>query len=223
MFTDNAPAPQESCLVLLSGGLDSAVTLALAKLNSKTLYTLTFNYGQKHDREAESAQKLSNHYNTMHFSVYDISLRAFKGLNKSDDVTPMPFGLMPQTWKPGRNIMFLSYAGAFCVQHSIHMIAVGIHAEDQPGYPDCGSTFLCVMESVLQLGLSHPLSIWAPLLNKDKPRIVELGCELGVPFEMTWSCYEGGEKPCMECDACARRAAAFATMAKKDPLLKEEK
>jgi len=223
MFTDNAPAPQESCLVLLSGGLDSAVVLALAKLNCKTIYTLSFSYGQKHEREHESATNLANHYNTMHYTSYDINLRSFKGLRETDDTLPMPFGLMPRTWKPGRNIMFLSYAGAFCVEHSIHMIAVGIHQEDQPGYPDCSGTFLCVMESVLQLGLSHPLSIWAPLLNKDKAYIVSLGGELEVPFELTWSCYEGGEKPCGKCDACIRRAAAFATMAKKDPLLKEEK
>ena len=226
MFTDNAPAPQDSCLVLLSGGLDSAVALALAVRNSKSVYAITFDYGQKHKREIESAKVLTKAYRpsgVVHYIVYDISLRQFKGLRDSDSTEPTFPQLLPQTWKPGRNIMFLAYAGAFCVEHSIHLIAVGIHAGDQPGYPDCTVNFLGQMEHALHLGLAHPLEIWAPLLHYKKHQIVALGKTLEVPFELTWSCYEGGEEPCGKCDACIRRTDAFKVNNATDPLLKEAK
>lgn len=221
MFVSNPPAPQRKTLVLLSGGLDSATVLALARLNTcSKVFTLSFDYGQTHTKELDSARRLSEHYNTCHLVVQMLSLHMLSGptdasaVEYQDDV-----GLLPETWKPGRNIMFLTFAGAYAWEHDIHVIALGVHQEDYPGYPDCRLEFLTHMEQTLRQGLAHPVELWTPLLHMNKTQIVELGLKSKVPYELTWSCYKGGEKPCGKCDACIRRASAFKANKTKDPAL----
>ena len=224
MYSTTSPARQSSYLVLCSGGLDSAVALALAKRNAKpgrNLYTMSFDYGQKHIRELSSAQQLHIYYDTHHIIHNIPALEAYSGLRKGDPMEmeqEVSWGLMPRTWKPARNIVMLSIAAAALWTFDISIVVGGWHQEDYPGYPDCRAGFLRDMETALEEGTSHPIRIWAPLLHKTKQEIVALGYELGVPFEKTWSCYAGGEKPCHECDACVRREAAFVNLGRIDPL-----
>lgn len=231
MFTSNPPAPHDSAVVVLSGGLDSAVALALARLNTcHSLKTITFHYGQVHLRETTPARELSKHYNAQHHMIYEsnlnfydeedrtIGIRTSLATEKFAKLAKRP-PLVPRTWTPGRNIIFLTHAAMYAWWAGSNIVVAGIHSQDQPGYPDCRLDFLQNMEYALQAGLGYTLSLWMPLLNKTKAEIVQLGFDLGVPFEKTWSCYVGEEEPCGKCDACIRRAKAFATVGKKDPLL----
>jgi len=235
MYSTHPPAPHDHTLVLLSGGLDSAVTLALARQNTcSKLFTISFNYKQRHSKELLLADELSIHYETIHMELPMPELDFFTGLKATEEVTPgtrFPRGfenlpgvdrpdipLLPRTWKPGRNIMFFAFAGAYAWWEGINLLACGVHQEDQPGYPDCSELFLRDMEMTLQSGLSYTINIWAPLLNMNKAEIVTLGSKLGVPFKLTWSCYAGEDKPCRKCDACIRRERAFATAGIKDPV-----
>jgi 7-cyano-7-deazaguanine synthase len=131
------------------------------------------------------------------------------------------WGLIPQTWKPARNIVMLSIAAAEAWTQDTSIIVGGWHQEDYPGYPDCREEFLTSMEQSLELGTAHPIRIWAPLLHMSKTQIVKLGLELQVPFDHTWSCYAGKSEPCRLCDACVRREAAFVKNGMIDPLLKD--
>ena len=209
MFVKPGPSPQDKTLVLLSGGMDSAVALHLAKANTCVkLYTLSFDYGQTHRIELDSAKRLAAHYKTNH-RVFRVNLSALKapmhaGFEGVPDFTVAP------TWKPNRNAIFLTIAGAFAWKLGCTVIVGGWHATDQPGYPDCTPHFLQSMETTLQFGLAMPIAVWAPLLWTTKVGIWKLGRELGVPLETTWSCYfptpEG--QPCLACDACKRREEA---------------
>lgn len=231
MFSDKAPAPHDKTLVLLSGGLDSAVTLALAKANTcKQVFTMSFDYGQKHVKELLCSKALAEHYDTNHRVVPVSNLQNYSGLRPEDSVEPATISgadsslpLLPRTWKPGRNMLFLTHGAIFAWWAGIHLMAVGVHSEDQPNYPDCGEFFLICIEQALQAGMSYTFNIWAPLLKMDKVDIVGLGLSMGVPFEKTWSCYAGGEVPCGKCDACTRRAHGFLGCGVNDPLLKEVK
>lgn len=235
MYSSHPPAPHDKTLVLLSGGLDSAVALALARQNTcGKLYTMAFDYKQRHKKELLMADELAAYYKAIHIEFPLPALDFFTGLKGTDEVTPgtrfpdafegLPgihkegVPLLPRTWKPGRNIAFFSLAGAYAWWEGINLISCGIHAEDQPGYPDCSGLFLTNMEQTLQSGLSYTVNIWAPLLNMNKTEIVHLGSKLEVPFKFTWSCYAGGDKPCLKCDACIRRAKAFARADIEDPV-----
>jgi len=218
-----SPCPGQTTLVILSGGLDSAVTLALARANTAPLqlFALSFDYGQKHVKELSCAHELAEHYSVCHFRHY-VDLTRFRGLNLHEGTPPAPddeINLIPPTWKPNRNVIMLAIAGAYLPENHINILAGGWHQEDYPGYPDCRYQTLSFMELTLSHSLAMPIAIWAPLLYKSKAEIVRLGTKLHVPFQLTWSCYAGGEKPCHKCDACIRRERAFTMNDMKDPLL----
>jgi len=224
MFTHISPAPQDNTLVVLSGGLDSATVLALAKLNTrKDLCTISFDYGQKHVRELEGIEKLCDYYEVnKQFTRSITALAELPGLQKKDNPTglsPVPGILLPDTWKPGRNMVFLAIAFSYAYTLGCSVVAMGVHQEDYPGYPDCRDTFLEAMEIASIRALASPIALWTPLLYFDKAAIVKLGLQLKVPYELTWSCYKGGTTPCGECDACIRRNQAFQANDMVDPLL----
>lgn len=220
MYARTAPAPQKKMLVVLSGGLDSATALNLAILNSQEIAVLNFNYNQRHDREIKSALALCEHYSIKERYFFESPDLAF--------IHP-PFKyiggglepLLPVTWKPGRNMVFLAYATSLSYTVGASIVVTGIHQEDYPGYPDCRELFLANMEITAQAALSTPIQLWTPFLHKTKTEIVKLGIELGTPYRLTWTCYLGGEKPCHTCDACIRRERAFVDNGTTDPLLKE--
>jgi len=223
MFTDEAPAPQNRTYVIASGGLDSAVVLHLAAKNSHAVTVLTFDYDQRHIKELEYQRRMNEHLREVGgYDIFELQVPMKEltllgaGMHAVPTDAPHP-SLIPPTWLPGRNLILLTYAAAYGYPFSSVLVA-GIHAEDTPGYPDCRPNALRHLEVAIEEGLGSPFALWLPLLNKTKAEIVKLGQELGVPFNLTWSCYEGGERACGKCDACIRRLAAFKANGLKDPL-----
>jgi len=219
----------KKAIVLLSGGLDSAVMLYYVRRKNYKVTCLTFNYNQKHKREIESAKRLVKLIKTGHILI-NIELPS-KSSSLIDKMKPIPRGSstkinkirIPTTYVPARNIIFLSYALSYAEAERADNIFIGVNAIDYSGYPDCRPEFLRAFKRMSKLGTKRgiqgqPVDIIAPLLNKSKAEIVRLGSRLDVPFEYTWSCYKGGEKPCGQCDSCRLRAKGFKEAGIKDPL-----
>jgi 7-cyano-7-deazaguanine synthase len=211
-----AIAPQKKMLVVLSGGLDSATALGLAAKNAEKIATLTFNYGQRHVREIDSAKTLQDYYGVIEHYFFDTPDLGI--IHRPFQYEGGPEPLLPKTWKPGRNMIFLAYATSLAYSIGATATVTGVHADDTPGYPDCRPLFMNFMENAAQQALATPMVIWNPLLYLNKTEIVKLGLQFGVPYQFTWTCYIGGEKPCHKCDACVRRERAFGENGCIDPL-----
>ena len=223
-------------LVLFSGGLDSTTALALAikKHGSKNVIALSVSYGQKHTKEIESAKRITEFYNVQHLFI-DLSL-IFQYSNCSllqqstEDIPKESYekqiketnGEKPvSTYVPFRNGLFLASASTIALSNNCKIIYYGAHADDSAGfaYPDCSPQFNNAMNEAVYEGSGHQLRIEAPFVNSTKADIVKTGLELGVPYELTWSCYEGKDKPCMKCGTCIDRAKAFEENGIKDPAI----
>ena len=212
-------------VVLLSGGLDSATCLYIAKKSGFRCFCLIFDYGQRHRREIESAQKISRKAGCA-FEVLKINL-PWKGsaLLGRNGIIPRRGKEIPSTYVPARNIIFLSFALSFAEIIKASAIFIGAHTQDYSGYPDCRPEFFRAFAQAAKCGTrtgveKRRISIRTPLLHKGKADIIRLGCSLHVPFELTWSCYRGDLVPCQECDSCSYRAKGFREAGLKDPLLK---
>ncbi|MEW6556454.1 MAG: 7-cyano-7-deazaguanine synthase QueC [Elusimicrobiota bacterium] len=216
-------------VVLLSGGLDSATALFIAK-KKYTTYCLIFDYGQRHKKEIESAQKIAS----ITGCKYQIVKIAFpwKGSSLIDKTKKIPYNKIigdsiPSTYVPGRNTIFLSYALSYAETIGAIKIFIGANAVDFSGYPDCRPQYYKSFNRILYNGTKTKgetkggtkIKIETPLLYKTKKEIVELGFKYKVPFELTWSCYSGKKYPCGKCDACILRANGFAKANRKDPIL----
>lgn len=206
-------------MVLLSGGLDSATTLFLARKKFQC-YCLIFDYGQKHRREIESAKKIARLTKTKYY-VIKISL-PWKGSSLLDSQQKIPShqlnkigtGKIPSTYVPARNTIFLSFAVSFAEAVGAENIFIGANQLDFSGYPDCRPKYYQSFQKVVQMGTKagsdgKNIKIVTPLINMTKEEIIRLGMKLKVPFNLTWSCYEGGTKPCGKCDACLLREKGF--------------
>lgn len=219
-------------VVLLSGGLDSATALYVAIRDGHSPIGLSVHYGQLHGRELESAKKIASSLQLEHW-IIPLSL-PWGGSALTDSRIPVPKGRgekemtreIPATYVPARNSVFLSLAASLAETRGARAIYFGANALDYSGYPDCRPEFIEAFEEMMMLGTKigveskeRPLRIIAPLLHLSKAGIVRLGRELGVPFEWTWSCYEGREFPCGECDSCILRAKGFQEAGIEDPLL----
>ena len=223
-------------LVLLSGGVDSATCLALAvnEYGSENVIALSIYYGQKHNKEIEAAHNIAAHYGVrlreldlaLIFSDSDCSL--LKGSNEDipkesyADQLKETNGSPVSTYVPFRNGLFLSSAASIALSNDCSVIYYGAHSDDAAGnaYPDCSSDFNDAMNRAIFLGSGDQLTIKAPFVDLTKADIVKIGLELNVPYELTWSCYEGGEKPCGCCGTCRDRIAAFKANGVTDPLIK---
>ncbi|MFH1397361.1 MAG: 7-cyano-7-deazaguanine synthase QueC [Candidatus Omnitrophota bacterium] len=206
-------------IVLLSGGLDSAVTLYFAKKFGLEPHCLIFDYGQRHKREIVFARKIALKAGCK-FKIVKIYL-PWKGSSLLDSkikVTGSPghrdTSNIPNTYVPARNIIFLSLALSWAEAIGSEMIFIGAHAQDYSGYPDCRPEFFKSFDQVIKTGTKagvkkKGIRVITPLLNKNKADIIRLGNYLGVPFELTWSCYSGGKSPCGKCDSCYYRAKGF--------------
>jgi len=210
--------PSKKAVVLLSGGLDSATTLYIAKSEGYLCHCLVFDYGQRHRREIEAAKKISRLAGCP-LEIIKIVL-PWKGSALLDDKIKLPNSKaktpnqIPVTYVPGRNIIFLSFALSFAEGISANAIFIGAHAQDYSGYPDCRPEFYAAFKKVVSTGTkagveNKGIKIRTPLINMTKAEIIRLGNKLGVPFESTWSCYEGGKKPCGRCDSCYFRVKGF--------------
>jgi 7-cyano-7-deazaguanine synthase len=201
-------------IVLLSGGLDSAVTLYFAKSLEFECRALIFDYGQRHRREIEAAKKVAKAARVK-FQVIKISL-PWKGSSLLDkrSIARSKGPMIPSTYVPARNIIFLSFALSFAEATGANAIFIGAHAQDYSGYPDCRPEFFRAFSKVALTGTKagvekKGIEIKAPLLDMGKAEIIRLGSRLKVPFELTWSCYKGARTPCGVCDSCHYRNKGF--------------
>ncbi|MHC1680890.1 MAG: 7-cyano-7-deazaguanine synthase QueC [Methanomassiliicoccales archaeon] len=215
-------------ICLLSGGLDSTVTLAYALHQGFEVTALTINYGQRHKRELDAARAVAAHYKVPHI-IMEFPLTGFRSA-LTDDSIPIPdrkpedIGYdIPETYVPARNIVFLSLAAGLAESVDASAVFIGANAIDYSGYPDCRPEFFQAFENMLEVGtkrgvLGHPVSIEHPILKMTKAEIVKLGLKLEAPLHLTWSCYRGGEKACGHCDSCVLRLKGFKEAGVKDPV-----
>jgi 7-cyano-7-deazaguanine synthase len=216
-------------LVVLSGGLDSTVCMALADGEATGApLALTFDYGQRHRTELDRAAGVAGHYRAEHL-VVAIDTSAWGGSALTDSSIAVPTdgvgGGIPVTYVPARNSIFLSVALGVAEARGLDAVWIGVNAVDYSGYPDCRPEFIEAFRGVAATGQKRgvegdPIAIRAPLIETTKAGIVELGIELGAPLGLTWSCYLGGDTPCGECDACLLRAGGFAQAGVADPALR---
>ena len=225
----------EKALVLFSGGLDSSTCLAMAveKYGAENVVALSVFYGQKHKKEVEAAKKVADYYKverltvdlTQIFKYSDCSL--LEGSkneipeNSYDEQLKETDGKPVSTYVPFRNGLFISTAASVALSKGCSVIYYGAHSDDAAGsaYPDCSDEFNNAMADAVYIGSGKQLEIKAPFVNLTKADIVKEGLRLKVPYELTWSCYEGGDKPCGKCGTCIDRAKAFEKNGVKDPAL----
>ena len=227
-------------LVLSSGGVDSTTALGMAidKYGKENVIALSISYGQKHDKEIQAAKAVAAYYGIEQLFL-DLSL-IFQYSNSSllkqstEEIPEESYseqikateGNKPvSTYVPFRNGLFLSSAASIALSKDCGVIYYGAHADDAAGcaYPDCSPVFNNAMNEAIWEGSGRQLRIEAPFVNMNKADVVRIGLELGVPYELTWSCYEGGEKPCGKCGTCIDRAAAFAANGVEDPAIRGHK
>lgn len=196
-------------VVLLSGGLDSAVVLAMA-LRDGEVSALTIDYGQRHRREIESAKAVADYYAVPHL-VAKVDPAVFGGSALTcDREVPDGAAVEPDaTYVPARNTVLLALATARAESIGARCIAIGANADDAGGYPDCRRKYLESFREVLLTGTVGHVWLTAPLLGYAKNDVVDLARQIGVPIELTWSCYRGGDDPCGTCGACELRNEAM--------------
>ncbi len=218
-------------VVLTSGGLDSATTLAIAKADAFDVYALSFAYGQRHQIEVEAAARVSRSLGILQHRIITIDLRAFGGSALTDNI-PVPRDRSPEdrqagipmTYVPARNTIFLSYALAWAEVLGARHIFIGVNAIDYSGYPDCRPEFITAFNRAANLGTREGVegrgfTIHAPLINLTKAEIIARGVGLGVDFGLTISCYDPGPRgeACGHCDSCRIRLSGFAENGLADP------
>jgi 7-cyano-7-deazaguanine synthase len=219
-------------VVLLSGGLDSTTTLAIAKSQGLELYALTFLYGQRHAVEVEAARTIATKMQVARHILLPIDLRQFGGSALTADI-PVPKDRRPEemdhgipiTYVPARNTIFLSLALAWAEVLGCNDIFLGVNALDYSGYPDCRPEFIQAFEKMANLATKvgvegrQNMHIHTPLIQMSKREIIQSGLELGVDYGLTISCYDPAAdgKACGRCDACLLRAKGFAEAGVQDP------
>ena len=221
-------------LVLVSGGVDSTTCLGMAvkEYGSENVVGLSIFYGQRHDKEIKAADAVCEHYNVEHITLDLSTMFQFSDctlLQHSDGEIPEESyaeqlaktdGKPVSTYVPFRNGLFLSSASAIALSKGCSKIYYGAHSDDAAGnaYPDCSEAFNNAMNTAIYEGSGKQLEIVAPFISLTKAQVVKKGLEIGVPYELTWSCYEGHEKACGKCGTCIDRKAAFELNGVTDPI-----
>ena len=212
-----------SRVIVLSGGMDSAVALWWAKQQGHVAHAVSIDYGQRHRKEIQYAAHLSSLTNTPHTVVDMCSLKGLlPGSALTDDSVDIPKGhyadpTMRATVVPNRNMVLLSVAVAAAGAHDATHVVYGAHAGDHPIYPDCRPEFIEAMRRACSVCWYEPIELEAPFVDKTKAEVAALGEALGVPWEATWSCYEGGDTHCGICGTCVERREAFHLAEVHDP------
>jgi 7-cyano-7-deazaguanine synthase len=225
---------EKRAVVLLSGGLDSATTLAIARSEGFQCYALTFRYGQRHQREIEAAKKVADSFEVIEHRCIDVDLAQFGGSTLTDSAVEVPKdradlgkpGRIPPTYVPARNTIFLSYALAWAEVLGAFDIFIGVNAIDYSGYPDCRAEFISAFERVANLATAAAVKrkgrchIHTPIIDMTKAQIILTGTKLGVDYSLTHSCYDPDEqgRSCSRCDSCRLRLKGFAEAGLKDPI-----
>ncbi len=222
----------KKAVILLSGGLDSATTLAIAKSRGFKCFALTFRYGQKHSIETKAAKKIAGFLGAFQHIIIDISPSIFKNSALTDKSIKVPLdrkidpSKIPVTYVPARNTIFLSYALAFAESIGSFDIFIGVNATDYSGYPDCRGEYIKAFEKMANLATAAAVQkkgrykIHTPIIKMSKSQIIKTGVSLGVDYSLTHSCYNPGKngKPCGRCDSCRLRLNGFAQAGLKDPI-----
>ena len=218
-------------VVLLSGGLDSATTLALAIREGFDAHALSFDYGQRHRIEVTAARRVAASLGAREHRIAKIDLRIFGGSALTDEISvpknqeAKSANAIPITYVPARNTIFLSYALAWCEVLGAADIFIGVNAIDYSGYPDCRPAFLAAFEELARVATKAGVEgtrfqIHAPLVSMSKSQIIQKGTELGVDFSLTHSCYDPVEDhlACGACDSCRLRLEGFRAVGLEDPI-----
>ena len=210
---------QKKAVVLLSGGLDSATVAAQAQVDGYDVVALSLFYGQRHERELDAARAIVQALKIQEHHLLDVNLSQWGGSSLTDKSLAVPIegsmsDAIPSTYVPGRNTVFISIALSLAEAKQAEAIYLGINAVDYSGYPDCRPEYLAAFQALAQLSSKagiegHAPRLVAPLVMDSKVDIVHRALRLGVPIELTWSCYQGGEVPCGVCDSCRIRDRAL--------------
>ena len=208
-----------TAIALLSGGLDSTTAAALAVEAGDRVIGLSFDYGQRHRCELEAAATLASRLGLVEHHVIQVNLASWGGSSLTDAAQAIPVGgveegVIPSTYVPGRNTVFISLGLSLAEARDAHRIVLGVNAVDYSGYPDCRPDYLEAFQTLADLSSKvgregRGPQLWAPLVTWSKQRIVEEALRLNVPIAETWSCYSGGERPCGVCDSCRIRDDAL--------------
>jgi len=209
----------KKAVILLSGGLDSATAAAQAIADGYEAIAISFRYGQRHERELLAAKQVADALNIKEHFVVDVNLAQWGGSALTDANIDVPTegvqaGEIPITYVPGRNTVFIAIALSLAEAQGAEAIYLGINAVDYSGYPDCRPDYLEAFQKLAALSSKvgvegHAPKLIAPLVMDSKTDIVRRARHLGVPIEITWSCYQGGEVPCGVCDSCRIRDKAI--------------
>jgi 7-cyano-7-deazaguanine synthase len=218
-------------VILLSGGLDSSTVLYQAKADGYECYAISFDYQQRHRKELEAARAIAKAAHVKEHQVVNFDLRPWGGSALTDNALDLPEHRslaemsenIPVTYVPARNTIFLSFGLSYAEALNAERVYLGVNALDYSGYPDCRPDYIQAMQQVFKLGTKQgregqSIQIVAPLIDLKKTEIIELGNQLGVPWEKTWSCYAGAALACGVCDSCRLRLAAFAELKLQDLL-----
>ncbi|MHC4325212.1 MAG: 7-cyano-7-deazaguanine synthase QueC [Planctomycetota bacterium] len=224
----------KKAVILLSGGLDSATTLAIARSNGFQCYAMSFVYGQRHKREIEAAKKVAKSLGAAEHRIIEIDLAAFGGSALTDKAIDVPRDRadldgsthIPATYVPARNTIFLSYALAWAEVLGAFDIFIGVNSIDYSGYPDCRAEFIAAFEKTANLATAAAVEdrgqyrIHTPIIEMTKAQIIQTGRKLGVDYSLTHSCYDPDEqgRSCGRCDSCRLRLKGFAEAGLTDPI-----
>jgi 7-cyano-7-deazaguanine synthase len=224
----------DKAVILVSGGLDSATTLAIARKMGFDCFALTFTYGQRHEIEIAAAKRVADSLAVTEHRIIDIDLARFGGSALTDSAISVPKDRsqlgeadeIPVTYVPARNLIFLSYALAWAEVLGAFDIFIGVNALDYSGYPDCRAEFIAAFEKTANLATAAAAQgkgkykIHTPIIKMTKAEIIREGMKLGVDFSLTHSCYDPDEsgRACGRCDSCRLRLKGFADAGLKDPI-----
>jgi 7-cyano-7-deazaguanine synthase len=214
-----AVTKENKCVVVLSGGPDSSTVAYWAKKQGYELYAITYKYGQIATKEVEYAARIAERLGVL-IKLIDLSSlkEIFTGVTSlCDDKIPMTSSFSQPIIVPFRNAIFLSTAVAYAVSMGATKIFYGAQGSDEQFYPDCRKEFYKSFETAAKLGTGQDITIEAPFSSIPKSAIIKLGSELGVPFDLTWSCYFNGPKHCGKCESCVNRRNAFREARVADP------
>jgi 7-cyano-7-deazaguanine synthase len=220
----------KKAIVLLSGGIDSATALYIARSKGFRPEALIFDYGQRHRKEIDFAKRVAKKAGCP-YRVIKLSFpwKAGSLLDRGEPVPELrpPERIkkgIPSTYVPARNLIFLTVAASFAESVKARAIFIGAHSEDYSGYPDCRKGFFDIFRKLIAAGTKDGkfIKIYTPLLKKPKRDIIRRGLKLKVPYELTWSCYKGGKRPCGVCDSCFFRKKAFSDIGIGDPYYDEK-
>tara|TARA_Y100001968_G_scaffold316134_1_gene343559 strand:- start:15111 stop:15791 length:681 start_codon:yes stop_codon:yes gene_type:complete len=213
-------------IALLSGGIDSMTAAALAIEAGQKVIGLSFDYGQRHRQELKAADKIAKSLKLSEHYIIKVNLAAWGGSSLTDLAKELPTegvieDLIPNTYVPGRNTIFIAIGLSLAESRSANQVILGVNAMDYSGYPDCRPDYIEAYQKLASLSSKtgregKPIKLWAPLLHWKKTQIIKEALRLELPITSTWSCYSNKERACGQCDSCRIRDSAFKQIGRKD-------